>query len=354
MKVSFLGAGAIGSMFGGLLKQSQPNIEVVLISRGEHGKTLCRQQAVTIIGPWGTKQIPLRATDSLSAIQNSDFVFVTVKSQDTAALIRDATSHLGQATIVSIQNGINDPELAEVLPSARLVMGMTSTNMATIEPGRVSMQLDGATLFGAPHGAPAHEAARKTADLFSHVQLPGLLFATHDNILGVRYNKLTINALGYASCLSASNFINEALGDRDWRHAVGRRIVEECHRIYRATGTSLAKMPGRSDLGRVERLMGLLDTPLLGTIIRIAVRRRFNRAPIIFSLLQDLHRGKRTEVEFINGQIVKLARSARMQAPVNQTIVQMTQEIEGRLPPPFFTRQAVVDRLRLTIQGMSC
>jgi 2-dehydropantoate 2-reductase len=160
----------------------------------------------------------------------------------------------------------------------------------------------------------------------------------------MRYNKLAVNALGYASCLTASNFISEALTYRPWRQAVGRPIVAECRRIYDQAGIRLQPIPGVPSLPRLERIMRLMDWPALGAAIQFGARRRFDRKPIVFSLLQDLRRGNATEVEHINGEIVRLAGTIGLVAPMNAEVVRAVHELEARGPGEFFTREAVIRR----------
>jgi 2-dehydropantoate 2-reductase len=325
MKVSILGAGAIGSMIGGLLAADAADVEVVLIARGEPAAT-----------------------------RDSDFVLITTKSQDTEAAAVAAAPHWGDATIVSIQNGINDSRLLKHVEPGRLVMGMTATNMALVEPGRVSLQLGGATIVGPPTGigaAARMTAADAAASLLSQIRWPSLRFLAHPNAVGVRYNKLAINALGYASCLSQSNIITEALAHHGWRNTVGLPIVRECNRVFGASGVTLQRIPGVPNLPRLERLMRRMNVPVLGPAIALGARRLFNRKPIIFSLQQDLERGKMTEVEFVNGEIVRLAELNGASAPNSRLVVQLVRELEGRGNSTFFTRDEVLDRFGSLPQG---
>ena len=84
MKVSVLGAGAIGSMIGGLLAQDAPDVEVVLVARGEHGRKIAERGAIALEGPWGRRDVRVAVSEETAAIRGSEFVFVTTKSQDTA------------------------------------------------------------------------------------------------------------------------------------------------------------------------------------------------------------------------------------------------------------------------------
>ncbi|WP_425400658.1 ketopantoate reductase family protein [Aeoliella sp.] len=345
MKVSFLGAGAIGSMFAALLRKHAPELDVLVVVRGAHGEAVAERGEIEIVGPWGEERVPIAWSYDPQDVVGSDIVFVTVKSQATKPALEQAGEALGDALVVSIQNGINDHQYDGFVPVDRLVMGMTTTNMAVLAPGRVSMQLDGCTLFGPAIGSSSTAGAQQVVDLLRRIDVPGLDFDAQTNILGVRYNKLIINALGYASCLSASNFITEALCYRPWREGVGLLIVQECKRVLAAAGIEIEKIPGRSDLSRIENLMLALKMPILGKMVQMAIKGKFERSPIVFSLYQDLQRGKPTEVEHINGQIVRLASSVGTQAPVNAEIVAMTHELEERPGDTFFSRQDVIDRI---------
>jgi 2-dehydropantoate 2-reductase len=347
MKVSVLGAGAIGSMLGGLLSRDAPDVEVVLIARGEHGRVLAERGTIVLIGPWGRQEVPITASADPSAVAGSMFVLVTVKSQDTESASAGAAPHWGDATIVSIQNGINDRRLATMVEPRRLVMGMTATNIALAEPGEVSLQLGGATIFGPPAGCQQAESLANSAAaaaLLSRIREPSLRFLSHPNAVGVRYNKLAINALGYASCLSASNFITEALADRAWRRAVGLPIVRECDRVFGQAGIELQRIPGVPSLRRLGRLMRRMNVPILGPTIAFGARRLFNRRRIIFSLQQDLERCKPTEVDFVNGEMVRLAESVGTTAPINGLVCQLVRELEQRGDGTFFAADEVIHR----------
>lgn len=346
MKVSVLGAGAVGSMIGGLLRHYAPDVDVTLIGRGEHGSALVERQAVTLDGSWGSIRVPVRASFDPADVASSDFVFVTVKSQATEEAVRSAAPHWSAATVISIQNGINDHLLASFVPLQRLAMGVTATNMAVVEPGRVSLQLGGATILGPPAGQPMCDGVTAAVELLRRIRCPDLRFLSHANGLGMRYNKLAVNALGYASCLSASNFISEALAHRPWRDAVGRPLVAECRRVFDRAGIRLEPIPGVPNLPRLERIMRLMNVPLVGPVIDAVARRRFDRKPIVFSLLQDLRRGKQTEVEHINGEVVRLAGTVGAAAPFNAEVIAVVHELESRGTASYFTREEVIERFR--------
>ena len=343
MKISVLGAGAIGSMLGGLIKHHMPDYDVQLIVRGEHGRVMQQRGSVELEGPWGSYDVPIGASTDIAHLRGSDFVLLTVKSHGTDQALQAARDHLGDAVVISIQNGINDERLLRVLPAERLVMGMTSTNMAVLAPGRVHLQLDGTTIVGPSIQGIDERVLHEAAELLRHT---GLNIGEHLNVLGVRYNKLAINAMGYASCISESNFISEAVCHNEWRRLVGRPILEECIGTFEHAGVKLDKIPGRPDVYGLRRFLRLLNVPAVGTLVRMGAERSYNRKPIVFSLYQDLLRGKDTEVDYINGEIVRLAAQHGRAAPYNQCVVDLVHELEQRPPGAFRTREQVLDRFR--------
>ena len=348
MKISVVGAGAIGSMFGGLIKHHTPEIEMLLIMRGDHGEKVGERRAIQLEGPWGRYDVPVNVSFDVEDIAGSHFVLLTVKSQVTEEAIKSAAPHLGKAIVISIQNGINDDTLLAHVPAHRLVMGMTATNMAVLEPGSVSLQLDGSTVVGPFEDGSNLRAAGQAAELLRKTSLQ---IIEHANVLGVRYTKLSINALGYASCLSDSNFITGAVCSRPWRQLVGSPIVDECVAALEMAGIKLAKIPGLPDVKRLRDFLSLLNRPLIGGVAAFAATQIYNRKPIVFSLGQDLRRRKRTEVDHINGAIVRLAQTHGLEAPCNAKVVQLVHELEagqmGDSPSNvFFTREEVLEHFQ--------
>ncbi|HJQ80010.1 MAG TPA: 2-dehydropantoate 2-reductase [Lacipirellulaceae bacterium] len=351
MKVSVLGAGAVGSMFGALLKRDALDIDVTLIVRGEHGRTIHERQAVVLEGPWGELSVPVRASFDIADIAGSDIVFVAVKSHASEPAARAAAPYWSDATVVSIQNGINERLLARHVKVRQLVMGMTATNIAIVEPGRVSLQLGGATILGPPLGHVASERVVTATNVLRRIRCDALRFDSSPNISGMRYNKLAVNALGFASCLSASNFISEALCHRTWREAVALPIIAECRRVFARAGIPLQTIPGVPSLRRIGRLTRMMSWPAIGRGICFGARRKFDRKPIVFSLQQDLKRGKPTEVEHINGEIVRLAATVGLSAPMNAEVVRMVHELEQRGAGFFFSREDVIRRFERVLGG---
>lgn len=342
-KISVIGAGAIGTLLGGMIKHHRPDVEVVLISRGDHGDRMRETGQAELQGYWGTCKVAVTASSDYQDIADSDLVLFTVKSQDTADTAKQVAPLLGNAVVVSLQNGINQHALSQFVSQERLLVGMTATNMALIEPGVVSLQRNGVSVIGSPtKQAPAQVVESARVALASS----GLKFESSDDILGVQYNKLLMNTMGYASVLSASNFISDGILYRPWRNGVALPLLEEGLNVLDAAGISLQRTSGISDVFRFRRLLRTLNAPLVDRVIRSILDNVVRPQKIVYSVYQDLMRGKLTEIEFVNGEIVRLADGCRVPAPYNQRVVQMIHELENQDPVQFPTHEDVISQFR--------
>lgn len=346
MKITVLGAGAVGSLMGGLLQADAPDLDVTLIARGTHGEVLEKRKSLIVEEPRGVREIPIKCTSDVSAVAGSQIVLLTVKSHDTDAIMQSVQPYLGAAILVSIQNGMNDTALGQFVPADRLVMGVTAVNVFVSEPGRVSLQLGGATVFGPPRGTQSGAAVKLVADLCRRIRTESLQFSATSDVAAMQYYKLTINALGCASCLSASNFISEALCHAGWRKNVGVPLLRECQRLTQLAHIRMQRIAGIPSLSGLGYLLFWMNVPIIGSIVAFVADQIYNRRPIEFSLLQDLRQRRRTEVNYINGEFVRLAESLGEKAPLNRAVANMASELEARGDGSFFTRDEVIRRFR--------
>ncbi len=346
MKISVLGAGAVGSMIGGLLQADAPELDVTLVGRGEHGDAMQRRKTLIVDDGQKSRTIAIKCTSDVSAAAGSQILLLTVKSQDTEAMMRSVQPYLGDAILVSIQNGINDAALREYVPVDRLVMGVTATNVYVAEPARVRLQLGGATVFGPPRNERLGTAVKLATDVCDRIRSEPLRFLATADLVAMQYHKLTINAVGYASCLSASNFISDALCHGPWRTTVGLPLLEECQRLVESAHVRMQRIPGTPSLRSLSYLLHGMNAPIVGSLLSYAADHMYNRKPIEFSLLQDLRHRKHTEVNYINGEFVRLGESVHEKAPLNRVVASMAQELEERGDGSCFTRDEVIRRFQ--------
>ena len=240
-QVAVLGAGAVGSMFGGLIAAHDPAVELRLWARGEHGRRMRAEGGLNLIGPWGTKRAAVRVCDDPRDLRGSDLVLLTVKSQDTAATLEATAREIGTAPVVSLQNGVNQRVMEGFLVAEQCVVGMTATNMAIPEPGVVRLQRDGVTVIGpASDRTPAAATERALAIL----RRSALRIESQQNIVGIQYNKVAMNTIGYTSVLSRSDFLRECILDRDGGGGSPNRCSTNAWRSTRPPASGLKGSQG--------------------------------------------------------------------------------------------------------------
>jgi 2-dehydropantoate 2-reductase len=267
----------------------------------------------------------------------------TVKSRDSADTARQIEPLLDDAIVVSIQNGINQSTLLQFIRPDRLLVGMTATNMALVEPGVVSLQRNGISVIGSPTGDVPAAVVNRASELLGRSGLP---FEASDNILGVQYNKLLMNTMGYTSVVSSSDFIRDGILSRAWRNEVALPLLNEGLAVLGAAGIQLQRTRGISDVLRFKRLLHAFNAPLLDRTVLWFLNTVVRPKPIVYSVYQDLVRNKPTEIDYVNGEIVRLAKSCSIAAPCNQLVVRMIHDLEGQDPKVFPTREAVINRFR--------
>lgn len=339
-KVSVVGAGALGTLIGGLIKYHQPSVEVVLVGRGPHLKAMHQRGTAELRGKWGVRMAAVHATDDREAVRESDLVLFTVKTQDSQSAAEMYAEVCGEAILVSLQNGINQRQLIGHFPSDRLLAGMTATNMTSLEPGVVEFHRDGVSVIG-----PAtSNVSKETLELAQGVlSLSGMRFEIDQQILGVQYNKLLFNTMGYASVLSASDFIRDGLLSCDWRTSVAIPLLREGMRVLKEARVTVKKAPGGSDVLRLRKVMTLLNVPGLNRLANSGIR-IFNPPRLVFSVYQDLRRKKPTEIDYVNGEIVRLAQEIGVEAPLNAEVVRVIHELEASGGENFLSHQQVIER----------
>ncbi|MEO1267584.1 MAG: 2-dehydropantoate 2-reductase [Myxococcota bacterium] len=266
-------------------------------------------------------------TDTPEALADVDLCLVTVKSGDTQAAAHTLAPLLPPGTpVVSFQNGLRNAAVLRDggLPGA--LAGMVSFNVFR----------DGDTLVQATSGPLVVEPSPTHPDRLDTLQrsltTAGETIHIDPNIEGVQAAKLLLN-LNNGICALAGVSIAESLRQRPLRQSFGA-CIREGLAIYRASGIALAPA-GRLSPRLIARLLPLPNAIVLRVapaLIDIDPRARS-------STLQDLEAGKATEIDMLNGELVRLARLIHLPCPINSWVVEQIHRLEGmglpiaHLPP---------------------
>jgi 2-dehydropantoate 2-reductase len=306
VKVAVVGAGGVGGVFGGRLAAA--GHDVWLVHRRREVVEALRRDGLQLDGPDGTELLTVHATDDPGQIGSVDLVLILTKSADTRAAAESSRALIGAATsVVTLQNGLGNLEtIGEVLGAERALLGMTYLGAAVVGPGNVRLTAPGATFIGEPSGAPS-ERAVELARSFSEAGLPT---QATDRLLDMVWGKLVINAAMNATCALTSASAAAALGSEAARALLGL-VAEETATVARALGFTL---------------------PYADAAVRVRQHCRDvgDSKP---SMLQDMERGRPTEIDAINGAVVREGKRLGVPTPYNEALlllVKAREEVSSR------------------------
>jgi 2-dehydropantoate 2-reductase len=300
MKIGIIGAGAMGSLYGGKLAQAGAEVLLYDISR-THVETV-NSSGLSIEELDGkTTVIRLKATVVPGDLADADVLLIFVKSSATAAAARQfAALAKAGAIAVTLQNGLgNEQILREAFGAERTAAGVTSQGATFLGPGRVRHAGTGTThLCMSDNGklAPLVEALSKAG------------FETHleKSIDSLVWSKLVIN-VGINALTALTGLPNGRLLDFPQTRALMGDLVAEAVRVAKARGVPLSY------------------TEPLAMVYTVAEKTGRNRS----SMLQDFDRRRPSEIDFINGAIVREAESLGLEAPVNRTVTRLVQALDA-------------------------
>jgi 2-dehydropantoate 2-reductase len=297
VRVTVLGAGSLGSLVGAHLAQTH---DVTLVGRDPHMKTVA-SDGLRVVGETDLHVHPRAVTDAADA-PPPDVLLVTVKAYDTDAALRDARPLLDANPVVaSLQNGLGNLETLPTHVTEDRVVGAVTTHGATREaPGVVRHAGAGATTVGAAGHDPG--PAEIVADA---LEAGGVPADVTDAIRGEIWAKVVVNA-GINPVTAITGLPNGALLEDPQLEATMEAAAREAVTVAEAEGVDLP------DADLVERT-------------RSVARRTAENTS---SMLQDIQRGRRTEIDAISGAVHDRSRDHDLYAPVNRTLAALVGGIE--------------------------
>ncbi|WP_295981294.1 ketopantoate reductase family protein [uncultured Variovorax sp.] len=300
MKIAVMGAGAVGCYYGAMLARA--GHEVVLIGRPAHVEAVSAR-GLRLETSAFDEHVRVAANTGASAVQGADLVLFCVKSTDTESAAQQIRPHLAPgALVLTLQNGVdNDRRVRAVLPPSNEVAAAVvyvATEMAG--PGHVKHHGRGELVI-APSGR-SEEVARQ----FEAAGVPTQISA---NVRGSLWAKLILNcaynALSAVTQLPYGVLVN-GIGVAD----VIRDVVAECLAVAKAEGVEVV---GDTDA---------------------AVRAIAQTMPSQYSsTAQDLARGKPTEIDHLNGLIVRRGEALGVPTPANRVLFATVKLLEGKQRP---------------------
>lgn len=299
MRICIFGAGALGSAIGGMLTRGH---EVILIGRKPQVDAINRH-GLLVMGDVRGRFRPQAFTD-VSRLEPPELLIITTKAYDTRTAVQECRDWADDGTcVLTLQNGLGNLEILEEWKGDRAYGGTTTLGATMVGPGKVRVSGLGRTILGSTRDL---KGANVQAAVFRSSGIPA---GFSKDIVFEMWSKAITSA-----CINPMTAILRVPNGRLLEDEATSRLIQElskeCEAIADACGISL---PQSSMYPHVRAV--LKDT-----------------AGNLSSMLQDVSRGRRTEIDQINGAFWRSAQKHNLPAPINRALVAIVQALEARRP----------------------
>jgi 2-dehydropantoate 2-reductase len=296
LKVAVMGAGAVGCYFGGMLARA--GHEVTLVARPQHVRAIERE-GLRMETKTFDEHVRLGATSEVAGAKDADVVLFSVKSPDTEAAGRELQPFLKPDTLVlCLQNGVDNAErLRAVLPDHEVAAAVVYVATEMAGPGHLKHHGRGELVI---------EPARAGERIAQALAAAGVPTEISSNVRGALWLKLVINCAYNAISAIAQRPYGEnvnSVGIWDVMHDV----VDECVAVARADGVQLPADPHQTTRKLVESMPAQYS-----------------------STAQDLARHKPTEIDYLNGYVVRRGQALGIPTPANRVLWALVKLIESK------------------------
>jgi 2-dehydropantoate 2-reductase len=312
--IGVAGAGSIGCYVGGVLADAGRSVSLLARPRViEEIKS--NGLRVTSFEGFDRKvtSSQLSLSDDPAIFKQAGAVLVTVKSTDTADIADLIAQHAPpDAVIVSLQNGIDNVSmLRDRLPGRRVLAGMVPFNVIALGKGRFHRATSGDIVL-----------EQDEADTAVQLSVPGLTMRATGNIAGVQWGKLLLNLNNALNALSNLP-LREQLAQRPWRVLFADQMAEGLAAMKAEGIKPVASTPiPPAWTPYLLRLPDAVFQQLLGRTMKIDPEARS-------SMWEDLQRGRRTEIDYLQGVIALIAERHGLKVPLSRRIVTLIKRAEA-------------------------
>jgi 2-dehydropantoate 2-reductase len=294
VNVAVMGAGAVGCYYGGMLARA--GHRVVLIGRSHHVEAVRRDGLFMDTRSFQT-HVPMQASTDASAVRGAKLVLCCVKSDDSESAAADMAPHLESETLVlSLQNGVDNAERLQDRLPCRVAPTAVYLAAEMAGPGQVKHHGRGELVIGP--SSVSSELAKLFADAGVPVQIS-------DNIAGALWAKLIINC-GYNALSAITQLPYGQLIEGEGVQDLMRAVVQECLAVAQGDAVTVPADMWEQVLAIAPTMPGQLS-----------------------STAQDLARGKRSEINHLNGYVVRRGEALGIATPVNRTLLTLVRLLEG-------------------------
>jgi 2-dehydropantoate 2-reductase len=300
MKIVMMGPGAMGSLFGGLLTLLGEEVWLVGI-REEQVETIC-SVGLTFEEKGKVQIIPMNATYDVTSVGEADLVIFFVKTYDTEKAVSDALVLEKEDTIfLTLQNGLGNEEvICKKMDRKKVMLGVTGHGSTLLRPGHIRHAGWGKTFVGELD----HRITDRTIRIAQMFCKAGIETEASSNIHDQVWGKLLVN-VGINALTALTGFKNGQLADYPETVSLMEKLVLEAAEVARRKGIHIEENP-------------------MDKVRKAVEATRENRS----SMGQDFDQRRKTEIDAINGAIVREAQLLGIPVPFNQAVTDLVKAIE--------------------------
>ena len=330
-KIAVYGAGAMGTVFGALLTKT--GADVTLITRNQnHVDNLNKNGANILCTAVGTEmRIPVSAITPSQMTEKYDLIFLMTKQREnekTATFLLDYLTDDG--VLCTTQNGLPERLLSEILGAERTYGAVMSWGATFVGEGSVELTSVPSSMTVEIGGYENDNA--KTQWIADIVKPIGEIInsqnfvKTTDNLAGVRWSKLALNAtFSGLSCVTGLKF--GEIARRIKSRKIALKILEETFLVANALGVKLAPMQGH-DMQKLLGGKGFFNQIKGMILLPIAMK---NHQELVSGMLKDIEKGRKCEIDYIDGVVAELGKQAGVSTPCVEKVVEIVHGIENGL-----------------------
>jgi len=325
MRIAIYGAGSLGTILGAYLTKA--GLDVELVNRNKAHVAALRENGAKVVGK-AEFSIPVRAVFPGEMSGAYDVIFLMTKQLKNAETAEFLRPFLGaDGVLCTLQNGIPEPELMEVLGADRVVGGTVAWGATMVAPGVSELTSDTDSMtFGMGAMDPAVSGKLEIVRGVLEKMCPVEIF---DNFIGVRWSKLLTNAAFSGLGTVIGGTFGDVVDDKKARR-LAQLVIKECIDAGHAAGVTFAPVQGK-DIVKLLYYKNGFKRMLSYAIIPVAMKKHRAIKP---SMLQDIEKGKPCEVDAINGVVCRFGRKYGAKTPFNDRIVEIIKKEErGELAP---------------------
>jgi 2-dehydropantoate 2-reductase len=294
-RIAVMGAGAVGCYYG--FKLARAGHDVVLIGRPQHVEAIL-SHGLRLETQTFDERVRVSASTEVSVVQRAQLVLFCVKSDDTEIGAAAIKPHLApDAVVLSLQNGVENADRLRAMLSQEVIAAAVYVGVEMVGPGHVRHHGRGELVI---------ERSKASADVARALIAAGVSTDVSNNVRGVLWAKLITNC-AYNALSAITQLPYGRLAQGEGMTVVLRNLVDECVAVAKADGVSL---PGDADT---------------------AVRKIAETAAGQYSsTAQDLARGKRSEIDHLNGFVARRGEALGVATPANRLLQVIVKLIESK------------------------